>query len=164
MFWPSSPPYAPQGVRATAIPTGTRPQVTTTNRRGIAKERTHLVPRPAEPVGQRPGRTRGGLPGLRDRAPPLLNNNRRPPSCSTVEAKRGAGIESEKRACQFCSNRVKWEPRGTENNAAGPKCCEHLRPYAGEDATHTTEIPYHSAIITFLSVFWQEGFGGCVAV
>ena len=111
---PGPPSYAPQGVEATQFPRGPASQNRTPRRRGIAWSGTHLVPRPAEPVGQRPGRTRGGLPGLRDRAPPLLNNKRRPPSCSTVEAKRGAGIESEKRACQFCSNRVKWEPRGTE--------------------------------------------------
>ena len=49
------------------------------------------------------------------------------------------------------------------NNAADPRCSEHLRPYAGDVTTHTTEIPYHAVIITFSAPFWQEGFSGCVA-
>ena len=50
------------------------------------------------------------------------------------------------------------------NIASDPRCSERLRPYVGDTTTHTTENPYYAVVITFTAPFWQEGFGGCVAV
>ncbi len=106
--------YAPQGVRATAIPTGTIPQVTTTNRRGDCEGAYPPYSPPCWTCRPAPRADPRRASCFWDRVPPLLNNKKTAPPRSTMEAGRGPGAESKKRTCQFHSDRVKWKPRGTE--------------------------------------------------